>query len=1171
MLDTGADISILHVDDYERLRPEIKDELHEPDITAQTATRTEIPLMGYVNIPISSIHSKQTVQARFYISSETKSLLGKEIIYKLQLLQSLLYLHIPKQELQDLHLAIDQAYTVTPTSREITGDIKARLLRLLPLSKVATNPDLHPGGITIEPVEIYLLEDATPFRAGRIPQSPEQLQQITETVRDKLKQGLLVQIDSSDYISSVMCVPKTQKKLRMVISYKTINERIKAEHFFPLPPEDILLYLKDHFVFSTLDGRSAFDQIPLHENSREFLAFATREALFQPATLPMGMKTSVSQLQRTLERVFAPLVQQHKLFIYVDDFLLIAANDDEMESLLAELYKLANKVHFRFNGEKSNLFQTSVLWAGLVITSSGITRTAKKTETFLTLDRPANAARLLESLGLLSYLRNHIVNFAFRTQPLYNILNSAIKQANGSHEKKVLQNIPVTADDWTDDVNTAFKQLQQAVRYPIELKIRDVRKQLILYTDASDVAVGFVIGQADKYDSQNPIPHSSFEILAIESHRFSGSSANWCIQDKEVSAITFAYDRFPTLMLSGSFIWFCDNLNVVKLLNRKDDIKTVKPRDKRIERLLHDIAGLSFQIYHISGESNVLADHITRNDQRVCVSLVSSIQRRLDHDVLHNIADECDHISLIQDIRSEYSITHTNDDTNLQNVNEGRYPFETSDFDTTKLSTHANLRKLRYHLSNDLPEHLRLLLASIAHNQTIHGSIDTSLHFLRLNDLSFHRNEFYCKLVCSNCLMCKIAKRNKRLVELGTPPTSNIPGELLRMDTLHMEPRKMYKEDLRYVIVLKDDCSGAVQLHATASITANSIVKILQKYLRKVPFCKRAISDNGREFRNQIVKNFFQRNNIEYLNTTPYNSESNGSVERANRDVLRSTRTLSIAELLRRTDWHKVLPSIEHRINQTPSKARAGYTPASILSGFKPEKIGEAPTEYSEAERNSMLAQVRARREKDRKARQKAREKKPQYDHRTLEIGDYVLEYSNADSKLEPAWTGPHQIIGEASEGFIKIIYSILLPKVQIQEGIGRKVPISSLQFYHDKDLDITENLKTFARYLRKYGGYIESVINIRKGLGNFELFAKFTDQQNPVWINIKEAIRLNRISGILDLLDKLLDTELNPDAVNDINACKNHIEDIRKQRSAKHIKLPNILNHPQMGDSIVP
>ena len=229
----------------------------------------------------------------------------------------------------------------------------------------------------------------------------------------------------------------------------------------------------------------------------------------------------------------------------------------------------------------------------------------------------------------------------------------------------------------------------------------------------------------------------------------------------------------------------------------------------------------------------------------------------------------------------------------------------------------------------------------------------------------------YCQLICSNCLMCKIAKRGKRLVELGTPPTSNIPGELVRMDTLHMEHRKMCKDDLRYIIVLKNDCSGAVQLHPTASITADRIMKILQKYLNKVPFCKRAISDNGRELANQTVKSFFKRNSIDYVTTTPYNSESNGSVERVNRDILKATRTLSVSGQIHRADWHRVLHDVEHRINHTPSKARAGYTPASILTGIKSKRIDTLSiTEYSEIERKEMLAQVIAKREQHRKARQ---------------------------------------------------------------------------------------------------------------------------------------------------------------------------------------------------------
>jgi hypothetical protein len=79
----------------------------------------------------------------------------------------------------------------------------------------------------------------------------------------------------SPYSSSIFLVPKGETEYHPVVDYRDLNKKIKIESV-PLPDiHSCFHWFSGVSVFTSLDLNSAYNQIPLSENSRPLTAFAT--------------------------------------------------------------------------------------------------------------------------------------------------------------------------------------------------------------------------------------------------------------------------------------------------------------------------------------------------------------------------------------------------------------------------------------------------------------------------------------------------------------------------------------------------------------------------------------------------------------------------------------------------------------------------------------------------------------------------------------------------------------------------------------------------------------------------------------------------------------------------------------------------------------------------------
>jgi hypothetical protein len=107
----------------------------------------------------------------------------------------------------------------------------------------------------------------------------------------------IIKVSDLSYNSRVWIVPKKpnskgNKRWRMVVDYRTLNEKTMGDAY-PLPNiTEILKQLGSAKYFSVFDLASSFHQIPIHESDAQKTAVSIPHYHYHFNRMPFGLKNA---------------------------------------------------------------------------------------------------------------------------------------------------------------------------------------------------------------------------------------------------------------------------------------------------------------------------------------------------------------------------------------------------------------------------------------------------------------------------------------------------------------------------------------------------------------------------------------------------------------------------------------------------------------------------------------------------------------------------------------------------------------------------------------------------------------------------------------------------------------------------------------------------------------
>ena len=132
------------------------------------------------------------------------------------------------------------------------------------------------------------------------------------------------------WVSHMVPARKKDGSIRLCIDPVHLNKALLRPHHPVKTIEDILSNMPNAKVFSILDAKTSFWQVPLDEESSLLTTFITPIGRYKFLRMPYGIKTGTEVFQCSIEHLFT----NQPCEIVVDDILVYGRSQDDHDKNL---------------------------------------------------------------------------------------------------------------------------------------------------------------------------------------------------------------------------------------------------------------------------------------------------------------------------------------------------------------------------------------------------------------------------------------------------------------------------------------------------------------------------------------------------------------------------------------------------------------------------------------------------------------------------------------------------------------------------------------------------------------------------------------------------------------------------------------------------------------------
>ena len=731
-------------------------------------------------------------------------------------------------------------------------------------------------------------------------------EEVESQIAEMLALGI-IRPSMSPWASPVTLQPKKDSsKSRLCIDFRRVNELTKKDAH-PIPNiRDIFDQLGGARVFTTLDLRSGYHQIPIAPRDREKTAFCTHLGLYEYNRLPFGLANAPGQFQRIMNYVLSGLIGSF-VFVYLDDIIIYSPSVEEHVDHLDQVLKRLQRFNMTLKAEKCHVGRSEVELLGYTVSSRGITAQAEKTAAIKNLSAPTTVKEVRSFLGTVGYYRQLIPSFALIAEPLTRLTRKKEPFAWGNEQKR------------------AFADLKGALVSPPILAFPNTKLPYALHTDASAKAVGAILTQ---------VQGGHERVIAYLSHQLSPTQSRWSTVEREAYSLVHALDHLRCYLWGAEFTVYTDHRPLTSFFRSKF-------KNAKLERWALRVSEYGCEIEYRQGKNHVRPDMLSR----ASLGCDSVSERPSEEHPLPWERHSLDPSTMATDQQEEFPRCWESG----RNGEEG-YAIE-----------HGFLYSNKKPATGD-GEHLRLVLPSRYHHCVIESAHHDVGHQGIVKTLSHVRQSFVwpgmrrsVETFVRSCPLCALYYKGKDERQPARMPLPPRPLHTWGLDLIGPFVPSTGSRN-RYVLTAIDHLSGWAEAIPLPDKSSKAVWSAFcQRIIAQYGIPEVIVTDQGGELNAKDWEAFLRELGVDHRRTTAYYPQTNGRFERLNGTIKRI-----MAKIIRND-----LPSWESALSdalwayRTSYHASLGTSPYRALFGVLPRQPKQEQKGKPLSERLSEMHRIR--------------------------------------------------------------------------------------------------------------------------------------------------------------------------------------------------------------------
>lgn len=769
----------------------------------------------------------------------------------------------------------------------------------------------------------------------------------------------------------LLCVYKKDGGLRTVIDLRQRNDNT-VKDVTPFPDQDQIRMDFARARFRTkLDMSDAYEQIRIVDQDIGKTAFATIYGTFISLVTQQGDCNAPSTFQRLMVSIFRSKIGIF-IHVYLDDIFIFSDTLCEHIEHVCWCLDLVRKHKMYLSQKKCDVLSRRADCLGHIVDDRGLHADTDKMVRIREWPTPKNYNEVQQFLGLVQYLAHFMPDVSAYMSPLSAITKNGQAFSWRPLHDKCFESIKVMA-------------CKVPILRPIDLSNPD---PIWVITDASITGVGALYGQGPEWQTCRP--------AGFMSKKFTNAQHSYFTYEQEALGALEALLKWEDKLIGRHFKLVTDHKALTFLSDKKK-------LPGRVERWIEFLARFDYEIIHVPGELNKVADALSRyyasegddvthapydlvsadvrldpdgetlSDPRVAELRAQRVlevvePRRTESDALNShLRDRLSQPEDAPEHSDPIAIESSAQQPQLWPYIEGQMDLigtlktgYSKDHLFSKIVEHPTHHK-QFRVRDGIVEHLTasnrwvLCVPNILHGQKRLAQLIIDHAHTMLGHMGATKTSDYIRRwfwwhsmskdidkFCKSCGTCQTTKSATQRPQglLHNLPIPTRPWQSIGMDFAGPFP-DCDGYDYLWIIV----CRMTGMTHLIPLTTKVRASELAWMYIREVVRLhgqpESIVSDRDPKFTSKFWRELQRLMGVKLLMSTAFHPQTDGTSERMVRTVSQILRTMVRPD---QRDWARKLPMVEFAVNSSRNSS-TGFAPFELNYGYIPPMMREVERE----------------------------------------------------------------------------------------------------------------------------------------------------------------------------------------------------------------------------------